>query len=122
MKKAKFKIIISYRSWIQFFFIIFLSFPLNVWGQIGGESIVEKLIDMGFENVRWIDCEDERIYTIENSAYRLPSRGIKEAISIIQEGGLPKNKTCKLIITHLDIPQLSLTYTPSASSERKKRK
>ena len=55
MKKAKFKIIISYRSWIQFFFIIFLSFPLNVWGQIGGESIVEKLIDMGFENVRWID-------------------------------------------------------------------
>jgi len=117
MKKAKFKIIISYRSWIQFFFIIFLSFPLNVWGQIGGESIVEKLIDMGFENVRWIDCEDERIYTIENSAYRLPSRGIKEAISIIQEGGLPKNKTCKLIITHLDIPQLSLTYTPSASSD-----
>lgn len=117
MKKANFKIIISHRSWIQFFFIVLSCSPLNTWGQKDGESITEELVGIGFENVRWIDCEDERIYTIENNAYRLSATGIKEAISIIQNGGLPKDKACRLIVTQLDIPQICLTYTPSALSD-----
>lgn len=74
---------------------------------------MEELVNMGFENVRWVENETEQIYTIENNVYRLSGIGVKEAISIIQKEGLPKNKICKIIVTHLDIPQVALTYTPS---------
>ena len=87
--------------------------PILLWGQKGGEKIVEELIEMGFENVRWTEDETERIYTIENNVYRLQGIGIGKAIDIIQKDGLPEQKKCKVIVTHLEIPQLALTYTPS---------
>jgi hypothetical protein len=84
-----------------------------VWGQAGGEATAEELVQMGFENVRWIETGTERIYTVENSTYRLNGVGVAKAIETIQRKGLPEGKTCRLIVTKLNIPQISLTCTVS---------
>lgn len=81
------------------------------WGQTGGETTTEELVQMGFENVRWTETETERIYTVENSAYKLNGVGVAKAIETIQKNGLPEGKTCRLIVTKLNIPQISLTCT-----------
>ena len=93
---------------------------LTVWGQSGGESTTEELIRLGFENVRWAENETERIYTIENNVYKVQGIGIAKAIEVIQAYGLPADKKCKVIVTHLDIPQLTLTYQPTTISDLNK--
>ncbi len=98
-----------------FAIILTFAFPQITRGQevgIGNET-VEELISMGFENVRCTETENERIYTIENNVYKAQGVGIAKAIKIIQQQGLPEGKRCKVIVTHLDVPELSLTYQPS---------
>lgn len=90
--------------------------PIQIWGQKCEERIVEELVQEGFENVRWAENDSTLIYTIENNAYRLQGVGIRRALEIIQANGLPNNKKCQVIITHLDIPQISLTYQASSSN------
>ena len=87
----------------------------EVFGQVGGEATTEELVNMGFENVRWTENENERIYTIENNVYRANGVGIAKAIEVIQNQGLPENKPCKVIVTNLNVPELSLTYLPTAN-------
>ena len=114
MRKTKFKDKKPSKVWLYFFIVTYsLVSPMNMWGQNKSEIIVEELVNMGFENVRWTENDSIQIYTIENNIYKLSSAGIKEAIGIIQKNGLSSNKACKVIITQLDIPQISLTYTPS---------
>ena len=88
----------------------------NVFAQIGGEATTEELVNMGFENVRWTENDEERIYTIENNIYKANGVGIAKAIEVIQKKGLPTNKQCKVIVTNLDVPELSLTYQPSTTA------
>lgn len=83
---------------------------IGVFGQASGELIVEELAKIGYENVRWTEDENERIYTIENNLYKLQGLGIVRAISIIQQNGLPENKRCKIIVTKLDVPEIAVTY------------
>ena len=85
------------------------------WGQNGGESTTEELIKMGFENVCWTENANSRIYTIENNTYKANGVGIAKAIEVIQRQGLPTDKCCKVIITHLEVPEISLTYQPTGS-------
>ena len=85
---------------------------LTIWGQSEGESTAEELTRLGFENVRWTENETERIYTIENSAYKIQEVGIAQAIQLIQEQGMPRNKCCKVIVTRQEIPEMTLTYEP----------
>lgn len=85
----------------------------TVWGQSGGESTTEELIRLGFENVRWTENNDERIYTIENNVYKANGVGIAKAIETIQKTGLPIGKRCKVIVTNFNIPEIALTYQPS---------
>jgi hypothetical protein len=88
--------------------------PQRVYAQMAGtnpSTTVQKLKDMGYENIRWIDTNEERIYTIENDVYKLSGVGITQAVDVIQKEGLPEGKLCRLIVTKLDIPQLSLTYS-----------
>ncbi len=73
-------------------------------------TTTEQLIQMGFENVRCTENEKERIYTVENAAFKADGVGIKHAVDIIRQNGLPTDKPCKIIVTKLDIPQLTLTY------------
>ena len=88
---------------------------LAIWGQTNTNKAVEELVNQGFENVRWIENEDECIFTIENNVYKTQGAGISKAIDIIQQYGLPVEKRCKVIVTHLEVPELSLTYHPSES-------
>ena len=102
----------TYRKWFCTMFFI-LSATI-VWGQSSGDAATDELVKMGFEDVRWTETENERIYTVENVAYRLNGVGITKALEVIQKHGLPEGKTCRLIVTKLNIPQISLTSTPKA--------
>ena len=82
-------------------------------GQSGTNKAVEELTNHGFENVRWIEDEKECIYTIENNVYKAQGGGIAQALDIIQKYGLSTEKRCKVIVTHLEVPELSLTYHPN---------
>lgn len=104
------------RRWICSMTIAMMSCLIG-WGQSGGESTTEELTRLGFENVRWTENDEERIYTIENNVYKTQGIGIAKAIEVIQAYGLPANKKCKVIVTHLDIPQLTLTYQPTCIKE-----
>ena len=88
--------------------------PLKSFSQSTGELTTDSLVKMGFENVRWTDTPEERVYVVENSAYKIQALGIRKAVDIIQSMGLPKDKSCKLIVTNYNIPQVSLTYQPLA--------
>ena len=92
--------------------------PIWAQGQVAsGEETTKELANQGFENVRWTENEDERIYTIENNMYKAQGVGIAKAIDIIQKFGLPENKRCKVIVTHLDVPELALTYEPTGATD-----
>lgn len=94
-------------------FIISMIISTNARAQGNGELTGEELVKLGFENVRWTENDEERIYTIENVAYRIQSEGISEAIRTIERYGMPEGKKCKVIVTRLDIPEISLTHLPS---------
>ena len=111
MKKTFFNIQSAWKHWGCL--LIFMLFSIGTWGQEGGEKAVEELVSQGFENVRWTENESERIYTVENNVYKAQGVGIAKAIDIIQTYGMPTDKPCKVIVTHLGIPELSLTYRPA---------
>lgn len=112
MNKKFFDVKLGYRGRLALMFVLLLiGLPVHIWGQ-NGEKTVDELIALGFENVRWTENEIERIYTIENTVYRIQEVGIARAVETIQKFGLPEGKRCKVIVTRLDIPELSLTYEP----------
>ena len=111
MERMFFNLQATYHRCIGFIIAIFS--PLVMWGQLGTNKAVEELIIHGFENVRWIENEKECIYTIENDVYRAQGVGIAQALDIIQRYGLSTEKQCKVIVTHLEVPELSLTYHPN---------
>lgn len=94
--------------------IIFMLPGISTWAQKIETAAIE-LVNNGFENVRWAETQDELIYTIENNVYKAQGVGIAKAIDIIQKHGLPTNKRCKVIVTNLEIPELSLTHEPTGN-------
>ena len=113
MRKTFFGLRPTYCRWICLIAVLLSS--LASWGQEGGERTAEELANLGFENVRWTENEHERIYTIENNVYKAQGVGVAKAIEIIQKQGLPTDKRCKVIVTHLEVPELSLTYQPAGN-------
>ena len=77
-----------------------------------GEETVNTLVGMGFENVAWHENDKERVYVMENAAYRLNGVGIGKAVDVVQRMGLPDKKPCRLIILDNNVPQISLYYEP----------
>ena len=77
-----------------------------------GEQTVDALVEMGFENVGWTEDGDERVYVLQNTAYRLQGVGIGKAVDVIQEMGLPEDKPCRIIVLDNNVPQISLYYHP----------
>ena len=120
MRSKFLKFTLAFRFWFYAIAtILSFGFPETMKGQdilISNETI-EELIGMGFENVRCAENENERIYTIENNVYKAQGVGIAKAIEIIQRQGLPSGKRCKVIVTHLEVPEMSLTYHPSNSND-----
>lgn len=116
MKKKALDLRVSYRYvlYCLALLVLMLSPHKGLCQETGssGNATTQDLAEMGFENVRWVENDKERVYTIENAAYKLNGVGIANAVNVIQKMGLPKDKNCKLIVTNLNIPQISLTYTP----------
>ena len=75
-------------------------------------STVDALVEMGFENVGWTEDGNERVYVLQNSAYRLQGVGIGKAVDVIQKMGLPEEKSCRIIVLDNNVPQISLYYHP----------
>ena len=75
-----------------------------------GEQTVDALVEMGFENVGWMEDGEERVYVLQNTAYRLQGVGIGKAVDVIQEMGLPEDKPCRIIVLDNNVPQISLYY------------
>ena len=90
--------------------IVAMTHHLEGWSQTCGSSTTEELVKLGFENVRWTENEIERIYTIENNVYKIQEIGISKAIETIQKCGLPNNKRCRIIVTNLGVPEISLVH------------
>lgn len=88
------------------------SIPLKGLCQTGGD-VVSTLVEMGFENVGCTEYEKERVYVIQNSAYRLQGVGIAKAVDIIQSKGLPEDKSCRIIVLDNNVPQISLFFQPT---------
>lgn len=91
--------------------LLFCLIPLKGVCQ-AGEETVNVLVGMGFENVGWHENEKERVYVMENTAYRLNGVGISKAVDVVQRMGLPEKKPCRLIILDNNVPQISLYYQP----------
>lgn len=92
-------------------FFLFCLYSIYGYGQ-SGESTVDTLVEMGFENVGWTENETERVYVLQNSAYRLQGVGIGKAVDVIQNIGMPENKPCRIIVLDNNVPQISLYYEP----------
>lgn len=75
------------------------------------DSTAVKLMDAGFVNVRVANTDNYKVYTIENDRYKLPAEGFAEARKIIASSSA-EEKAIKLIGTHYDVPELTMTYFP----------
>ena len=95
-------------------FFLYCLLPLKGFAQTG-ESTVNTLVEMGFENVGWTEDGNERVYVLQNSAYRLEGVGIGKAVDVIQKMGLPEQKPCRIIVLNNNVPQISLYYHPPHS-------
>ena len=52
------------------------------------------------------------MFTFKNTAFRANGVGLGKAVDIIQKGGLPDNKCCRIVVLDNNIPQISIFYHP----------
>lgn len=45
--------------------LLLVMIPLKSFSQSTGELTTDSLVKMGFENVRWTDTPEERVYVVE---------------------------------------------------------
>ena len=64
--------------------------PLKSFSQSTGELTTDSLVKMGFENVRWTDTPEERVYVVENSAYKIQALGIRKAVGSYSRWDYPR--------------------------------
>ena len=82
-------------------FLIFMAFfLLPAIAKAGNDTdeVLEKLKELGFENLRCIENQGERIYSLENNVYKIQTVGIKKAIEIIENTGLPQNNNFAIFV------------------------
>lgn len=87
-------------------------FSCSVVAQENADSVVNRLVEIGFENVRWTDHGLERIYAFENNVYVVQADGVKQALRILREMGASNDRFYKLILTDQDIPQVAVVREP----------
>lgn len=107
------------KAWLKISALACIFFLVNVVcgaQENNTDETVQKLVDAGFVNVRAVEANGQIIYTIQNDAYKLQASGIAKALQIIDAENNSDGKVCKVIATYLGIPQVTLTYNPSAGS------
>lgn len=78
------------------------------------DSTALRLVEAGFSNVRAAESGDYTVFTVENDYYKIPAEGFARAVEIIGEAGLDASKPVKIIGTSSRVPQVTITYDPSA--------
>ncbi|MDO4949111.1 MAG: hypothetical protein Q4E55_02945 [Bacteroidales bacterium] len=73
------------------------------------DYMAEALVRQGFTNIRHLETEKEHIVTFENTVYSIQAVGIQKALEIIGNAQPQDGKPCKVIVTYMDIPQLTIT-------------
>lgn len=94
------------------FSLFIANLPLVARAQENADVLVERLVERGFENVRWVQNGIERVYALENNLYPVQAEGIAEALRIIKDAGLQEDMFYKVIVTRQNVPQLALTHEP----------
>ena len=80
------------------------------------ESVVLRLVEAGFANVRSAETDGYVVYAIENDAYKLPAEGFARACRIIEGAGLPEGKQVKIVGLNYDVPEVTIIYEPDSGS------
>ena len=86
----------------------------NSFGQ-NAENTVDILVDLGYENISWDDTANERVYVLENAAYRLNGVGVAKAVEVVLQNGMPEDKSCRLIFLKNNVPQISIFFNSSTN-------
>lgn len=89
-------------------------FAQDIKSQEGNDAVL-TLTRLGFENVGCAETESERVFVLQNSAYRVNGIGLAKAIDVIQKQGMPVGKDCRIVVLDNNIPQISLLYHATAS-------
>ncbi len=96
-----------------------------LYGQDAGtvrDSVVQRLVEAGFADVRAAESEDYTVYSIGNDAYKLPAEGFARACRIIEGAGLPSGRQIKIVGTDYGIPEVTITYSPETGLWRTTRR
>lgn len=72
------------------------------------ERVIDALVEMGFENVGFSEDDKEFVYVLQNSGYKLNGVGLGRAVDVIQAGGMPEDKVCRIVVLNNNVPQISL--------------
>ncbi len=86
------------------------------------DSVVQRLVEAGFADVRAAEGEDYTVYSIGNDAYKLPAEGFARACRIIEGAGLPSGRRVKIVGTDCGIPEVTITYSPETGLWRTTRR
>ncbi len=86
------------------------------------EEVAQRLVEEGFANVRAAESEDYTVFALENDLYKIPGEGFARATEIIREAGLGLNKPVKLIGLNFNVPEVTITYDPTADRWRTTRR
>jgi hypothetical protein len=82
-----------------------MSFSKNIDAQTLSDKLSNKLIKIGFENIRVLHIKNELIVSFENNIYRWNVRGIKVALDTLSKYS-PKNTKLSLIVLKNGISQI----------------
>lgn len=86
------------------------------------DSVVQRLVEAGFANVRSAETDGYVVYSLENDAYKLPAEGFARACRIIEGAGLPDGRQVKIVGTDYGIPEVTITYSPETGGWRTTRR
>lgn len=100
--------------------LLSLILSLCIKGQ-STEKTIDLLVKEGFENISWYENEKERVYVLENVAYRQNSVGAGKAVDIIQVNGMPESKPCRLVLLDNNVPQVSIYCNPVEVLDKKEK-
>ena len=86
------------------------------------DSVVQRLVEAGFADVRSAETEGYVVYSLGNDAYKLPAEGFARACRIIEGAGLPDGRQVKIVGTDYGIPEVTITYSPETGRWRTTRR
>lgn len=100
------------RLCVGFMLLVVNLYPQTTRAQVGSLA-VQELLRHGFENVSCTEDSMERVYVVQNSAYRLTSIASAKAVDIVQKFGMPDDKDCRIVVLDNNVPQFSIIYKSS---------